>query len=160
MTTTETTTDRAAEYADFTRHALKVSADFTLNVQTVDEFHAVLAVIGGHNNFSPDEAAAVLGEFIGRMGKVTIEHFVSGPALYFQLPFWTHQRIDAGKWTGMGTQYTDDERIELAAELRKAGKSIDADEISVRQFTNVGGATEVEWFGTGEHPYEVRLWWD
>jgi hypothetical protein len=159
MTLTATAADRAAELSDFTRHALKVGADFTLHVETATEFRAVVRAIGGHNDYNPDRAAALLGPLIGEMAKVTIEHFVAGPALYFQLPFWTHQRIDSTTF-GMGTKYTDDERKALAQRVRNVGKMINADEISVRQFTNVGGATELEWFGTGEHPYEVRLWWD
>lgn len=154
-----TTTDRATELAEFARHALKVGADFTLDVKTADEFRAVLMVIGGHNNYDPEAAADELGMYIGQMAKVRIEHFVSGPALYFQLPFWTHQRIDAGKWTGMGEKYTNEERIGLAKALRWAGEVLQADEITVRQFPK-GGEVDHDWRGTGEDPVEIRLWWD
>jgi hypothetical protein len=153
----EITTDKATEYQEFVGHALRVGADFTLSIRTADELRAVLEAIGGHNDYDPRKVATALGPLVGQMMRVRVEHFVAGPALYFELPFWSHQRIDALRIGGMGTKYTDDERKDMAAELRRVGRELGADEISVRQFDHEG---TVEWRGTGERPREVRLWWD
>lgn len=153
--------DRPAEYRAFVAHAARLGiADYTIEVRTPDELRAVLMAIGGHNNYDPDRAAALLGPFIGAMSRVRVASFVGGPALYFELPFWTHQRIDAGPWRGMGTKYTNEERAALAQQVMTTGRRLNADEITARQFGHVGAEPDFTVRRPGDDPREVRLWWD
>lgn len=152
---------RPTELRDFVRHAQRLGIrDYSLDVRTPDELHAVLVAIGGHNDYDPDRAAALIGDLIGTAMRVRVEAFTGGPAIYVELPFWTHQRIDAGPFRRMGSKYTDEERAGIAQQVMTAGRRLRANEIMARQFLHVGAEPVWSHTGPGADPCEVRLWWD
>ncbi len=152
ITAAPTTETRPAELRAFMEHALDIGADVTVSVKTAAELAAVLGVLGSHNDYDHVAASKALGPLVAEMMDVKVEHFVSGPALHFHLPHWTHQAINAGPYRRMG------ERIDmrsLAERVRQVGKQLNADEVSCVQMNS-----EHDWRGTGVAPIAVRLWWD
>jgi hypothetical protein len=148
---------RATELPDFVSHAALMHADFTLDVHTADQLQAILVAIGGHNNYNPREAADLLGDLVPDAMRVTVEHFVSGPAIYFQIPFTEGQQIKNRAGFAMNTHLGDTWRQQFTASVIAAGRGLRADEITTRQGP---GEPDIVVGRPGDRPYEVRLWWD
>jgi hypothetical protein len=152
--------ERAAELPAFVKHAARIGADFTLTVATADQLRAVLVTIGGHNNYNPRQAADRLGDLVADAMQVQVEQFVGGPAIYFRVPYTEGQRNRHRFASAMNVRLSDETRKEFAEAVIAAGRALGADEISTRQRTKEPGNPSITWGGTGDHPYEVRLWWD
>jgi hypothetical protein len=142
---------RAIDLPDFVSHAALMRADFTVDVHTADQFQAVLAAIGGHNNYDPREAADLLGDLVPDAMQVSVEHFVAGPAIYFQVPFTEAQQNKNRGTFAPSTFLTDEQRRQIADAVIAAGRALRADEISTRQGP---GEPDVVWNKPGDRPYE------
>ena len=100
----------------------------------------LIRLVKEYNEFNGERVAAAVEKFRGRVSAVEFGREGS-PVLYFELPYWTHQREEAVP-KGMGTKITEAENEMFIAELRQlfVGE-LKADEFSV------------------EHR-RVRVWWD
>jgi hypothetical protein len=148
---------RAVDLPDFVSHAALMRADFTVDVHTADQLQAVLVAIGAHNNYDPRDAADLFGGLVPDAMRVTVEQFVSGPAIYLQIPFTEAQQIKNRAGFAMNTQLGDNWRQQFTASVIAAGRALRADEITTRQGP---GEPDIVVGRPGHRPYEVRLWWD
>lgn len=149
--------ERAAELPAFIAHADRMGAEVTLRVYTAEQLEVLLDAIGGHNDYDPAHAAQLLGPVVGRCMAVTVVHNTGGPSLYFQIPYTWQQTIAADRQgNARGSErLAFEERQQLAEDILTIGRTLVADEISVRQLNS-----EVVWSKPGDNPYEIRLWWD
>jgi hypothetical protein len=148
---------RAADLPAFVEHALRMGADFTVQVHTADQLCAILTVIGSHNRYHALEAADLLGDLVPDAMQVSVEQFVAGPAVYFQVPFTEAQQNKNRGIFAPRTFLTDEQRRQFADAVIAAGRALQVDEISTRQGP---GEPDVVWNKPGDRPYEIRLWWD
>jgi hypothetical protein len=148
---------RAIDLPDFVSHATLMRADFTVDVHTADQLQAVLVAIGGHNNYDPRDAADQLGGLVPDAMRVSVEHFVAGPAIYLQIPFTEAQQIKNRAGFAPNTPLGDEWRQQFTASVIAAGRVLRADEITTRQGP---GEPDIVVSQPGDRPYEVRLWWD
>jgi hypothetical protein len=145
---------RAIDLPDFVSHAALMRADFTVDVHTADQLRAVLVAIGGHNNYDPHDAADQLGGLVPDAMRVTVERFVSGPAIYLQIPFTEAQQIKTRHGFAMNDHLGDEWRQQFTASVIAAGRALRADEITTRQGP---GEPDIVVGRPGDRPYEVRL---
>jgi hypothetical protein len=153
---------RTAALPAFLASARAVGAEFQIKVTTVEQLRIVLR--GQDNNhFVPDAMVDAFAPLMDECSEVEVYEFIGGPKVYFRIPFWTHQRLSERHGSGgMGTEIGLEGRKDLAARLRAAGQSVRADAIgTVQRLVHVGGQrTPDNYFGIGEDPTAVSVWWD
>jgi hypothetical protein len=134
-----------------------VQASWEVNVTTPQQLRIVLA---GAGLWCIDAAVEALTPIIDQAMQVKVKHWGAAPAVYVQVPYWRHQTIGARRdgYPSNADQIPDAERVAFAQQVLDIGQRLEADERSTRQ--GPPGEPDVVWNGTGDRPYEVRLWWD
>jgi hypothetical protein len=134
--------------------------DYTVPIHTADQLHTVLMAIGGHNNYDPQRAVALLSPLIDTAMAVNVDMFSGGPAISFEIPFTRQQQIQARRVFAPSIPIEDTDRIAMAQAIIDAGRALDADSIAVRQAGGHPDSPEYIQGAAGERPREIRLWWD
>lgn len=157
--------ERAALAADlpaFIRSADRLGVtDYTIHVETAEEFRAVLMTHGdgrGHNHYRPADAVEALSPLIARAMRVTIKFDVTGPHILMSAPFTYAQQI--GHVSPYATRLPAEERIAFYGDFLAAGVALNADERHTRTTGWGKGWKHTEPQHAKADIYEARLWWD
>lgn len=133
------------------------SLNFTVDVPNFETFAAGMSAVGGYNEMRAEDVVASFRPIWDMASNVEVGRDASF-CLYVTLPFWSHQRHDTESGP-MREKYTAEQRQEMAAQVIAWARTVRADVVRVWQFGRDADPAGVIW-GTGEHPYRIRIWWD
>jgi hypothetical protein len=118
------------------------STEFLTPLLGTKQAAQLVLVVPEYGNFKGTSVAEGIKRFAGRVSSVQFGREGS-PVLYFQLPYWTHQR-EGPITRGRGTRIPDEQTKQLVEELRK----VFATELGAEEF----GPTEID-------KRRIRVWW-
>ena len=118
------------------------STEFLTPRLSTQQASQLIQLVPEYRTFRGSAVASAVSKFAGRVSGVEFGREGS-PVLYFDLPYWTHQR-EGPVSTGKGTRISDEENAKLVGDLRSV-------------FVGELGAEE---FGEDRpKSRRIRVWW-
>ena len=102
----------------------------------------LIQLVPEYRTFKGGAVASAVSKFAGRVSGVEFGREGS-PVLYFDLPYWTHQR-EGPVSTGQGTRVSDEENAKLVGDLR----SVFVGELGAEEFGEARPSSR-----------RIRVWW-
>jgi hypothetical protein len=118
------------------------AVNFLTDRLSSDQASQLVQMIPEYRTFKGPAVALAVGRFKGRVSAVEFGREGS-PVLYFELPYWTHQR-EGPVAKGRGSKISDEENSKLVSELREVF---------------VGGLGAEEFSANPVNSRRIRIWW-